>query len=130
MLSGVPRGARLHSALHSMSLPFESFCSLWPGTGECISPWAIFNELLFKIAVRSDKLCILVAGLLDAFVTDYNLQRTNHGLGLNFKELMYRSKMMTALCPAWAHTYQTMCLGFHPDELRTEAFRLPKLFFF
>ena len=30
---------------------------------------AIFNELLFKIAVRSDRLCILVAGLLDAFVT-------------------------------------------------------------
>ena len=68
---------------------FESFRSLWPGTGERISPTAIYNELLFKIAVRSNRLCILVAGLLDAFVTAYNLQRTSRGSGLNFKELMY-----------------------------------------
>ena len=79
-----------------------------------------FNEHFFKIAVRSDRLCILVAGL-----------RTNRGAGLHFRELMYgRIKMMTALCPAWAHTYQTMCLGFHPEQLRPEAFRLPNLFFF
>ena len=44
----------------------------------------------------------LVTGLLDAFVT---AQRT---------------------CPAWAHTYQTMCFGSHPEQLRPEAFRLPK----
>ena len=31
--------------------------------------------------------------------------------------------MMTALCPAWAHTYQTMCLGFNPEKLKPEAFR-------
>ena len=109
---------------------FESLCSLSPGIGECISPTAIFNELSSKIAARSDRLCILVAGLLDAFVTAYNLQRNNRGSGLNFKELMYgRVKMMTALCPAWAHTYQTMCLEFHPEQLRPEAFRLPKQFF-
>ena len=109
---------------------FESLCSLWPGTGECISPTAIFNEPLFKIAVRSDRLCILAAGLLDAFVTAKILQRNNRGSGLNFKELVYgRVKMMTASCPAWAHTYQTMCLGFHPEQLRPEAFRLPKPIF-
>ena len=34
---------------------FDSLCSLRPGAGECISPAAIFNELLFKIAVRSDR---------------------------------------------------------------------------
>ena len=51
---------------------FKSLCSLRPGTGECISPRAFFNELLFEIAVRSDRLCILVAGPLDAFVTAYN----------------------------------------------------------
>ena len=101
----------------------ESLCSLGP---ECISPAAIFNDLPFKIAVRSDWLCIHVAVLHDAFVTAYTLQ-TNRGPGLNFKELMYGViKMMTALCPAWAHTYQTMSLGFHPEHLRLEAFRLPK----
>ena len=80
---------------------------------ECISLTGIFNDLLFKIAVRSDRLFILVSGFLDAFFTALDLRRTNRGTGLNFKELMYgRMKMMTVLCPAWAHTYQTMCLGF------------------
>ena len=63
----------------------------------------------------------LVAGLLDAFVTAFNLRRTNRGPGLNFKELM-----MTTLCPAWAHTYQATCLGFDPEQLRPKAFPLPK----
>ena len=91
------------------------------------SPTAIFDELLFKIAVRGDRICIMVAGLLDAFVTSYNLQRTNRGPGLNFKELKYgRIKRMTPLCPARAHTYETMCLGFHPEQLRPEAFWLSK----
>ena len=99
---------------------FDYFRSLWPGICECISPTAIFNELLFKLSVRSDRLCILVAGLLDAFVTALNLRRTHQETGLNFKELMYgRIKMMTALCPAWAHTYQTMCLGFLPGTTQT-----------
>ena len=98
----------------------ESLCSLWPGTGEGMSPTAVFNDLLFKIAIRSDRLCILVAGLLGAFVTAWNLQRTNRGLSLNFKQITYgRIKMMTALCPAWAHTFQTMCLGFSPGTPQT-----------
>ena len=41
---------------------FYHLNSLWPGTNECISPTAIFNDLLIKIAVRSDRLCILVSG--------------------------------------------------------------------
>ena len=124
--SEVPRGARLHPPLQSMPHNFRvcSFPLAWHG--ECISPTATFNELVFKTAVRSSRHCILVAGLLDAFVTVYNLQRTNRGPGLNFRELMYgRIKMMTALCPAWAHTYQTMCFRFHPEQLRPDAFQLP-----
>ena len=35
--------------------------SLQPGTSERISPMAIFSDFLFKMAVRSDRLCILVA---------------------------------------------------------------------
>ena len=46
---------------------FDHLKSFWRGTGECISPANIFNDILFKIAVRSDRLCILVTGLLDAF---------------------------------------------------------------
>ena len=84
-------------------------------------------QLLSQIAVRSDRLCILVAGLLDAFVAAYNLQRTNRGPGPLFRELVCRRiKMMTALCFAWAHTYQTMCLEFHREQLRPEALELAK----
>ena len=88
---------------------------------------AIFSDLLFKIAVGSDRLCILVAGPFDAFITAKNLRRIIRGPSLNFTELMYgRVKMMTALCPAWAHSYQTMCLDFHPEQLRPEVLWLPK----
>ena len=34
--------------------------------------------------------------------------------------------MMTALCLAWARTHQTMCLEFHREQLRPEAFELAK----
>ena len=36
---------------------------------------AIFHDQLFKIVVRNDRLCILVSGLLDAFVTAFHLQK-------------------------------------------------------
>ena len=115
---------RHYNCCHILS---DHLNSPWQGTKEYISPTAIFNDLLFKIAVRSDRLCILVAGLLDAFVTAFNLRRTYWGPGLNFKEFTCgKTKMMTALCPAWAHTYQTMCLGFNLEQLEHEAFRLPK----
>ena len=101
---------------------FRSLLVIWPGTGECISPTAIFDDLWFKIGVRRDRLCIFESGLVDAFVTSFKLRRTHQGQGLNFHELMHgRKKKMAALCPAWAHTYQTMCLGFSPEQLRPEA---------
>ena len=46
--------------------------SQWSGTGECIPPKAIFRLKKEQIAVRSDRLCILVSGLVDAFVTAFN----------------------------------------------------------
>ena len=99
--------------------------SLLHGTGECISPMPIFNDLLFKIAVRNDRLHILLSGLLDAFVTAFNLRKTHRGIDLNFFELMYgRNNMMTAQCPAGAHTYQSMCLHSSADELWPTAFQL------
>ena len=52
---------------------------------------------------------------------------THQGHGLNFNELMHgRIQMMTALCLALAHTYQTMSRGLSLEQLKKEAFRLPK----
>ena len=82
------------------------------------------SKLPFEV---KGSVCILVTGLLDAFATAFNLRRTHRGPCLKFKELTYgRIKMMSALCPAWAHTYQTICLGCHLEQLGLEAFRLPK----
>ena len=68
----------------------ESLCTLWLGIGKCISPTAIFNELLFKIAVPTRQ--TLHTGLL-GFLTRSSLlvtcQRTNRGSGLKFKDLTY-----------------------------------------
>ena len=98
--------AAWHGATVCGSLLFNHLDSLWPGVTDWIGRSSIFTDLLFTIVVRSDKLCILVAGFLDAFVTAFNLQRIHKGIGLSFGDLMNgRVKMMTALCPAWAHTY-------------------------
>ena len=99
--------------------------SFWPGLAHGIRPGAKFNDLLFKIAVRSSRLCILVSGLLGASVTTFNLYRKCRKGDLCFSELMHgRMKLMTAVCPAWAHTYQSMCLGYRPSQLRPWNFRL------
>ena len=58
--------------LHLCSFLFHHLHSLLSGTGECIPPKAIFRLKKEQIAVRSDRLCILVSGLVDAFVTAFN----------------------------------------------------------
>ena len=79
----------------------------------------------YKIGVRSDRLCILGAGLLGAFVTVVTCGEPIMALVSITKNLcVEESKMMTAWCPVWAHTYQTMCLEFRREQLRPEAFRL------
>ena len=106
---------------------FRSLLAILPGTSECISPTAMLNNLLLHIGIRSDRLCILVSSLLDVFVTAFHLRRTHQGHGVNFHQLMHgRTQMMTALCLALAHTYQTMSWGFSPEQLRPEAFRQVK----
>ena len=88
---------------------FDYFLALWPGTGACISPTAASMIYCSKLPFEA-KLCTLVAVFLDAFVTVFNFRRTHRGPGLNFKEFMYGSiEMMTALCPAWAHTPTRRC---------------------
>ena len=48
---GAMKGSIAHGIPVDVPTLFESLCSLWPGTGECISPTAIFNDLLFTIVV-------------------------------------------------------------------------------
>ena len=101
--------------------------SLWPAVAESMGRTAIFTDLLFKIAARGERLCILVAGLLDICDCLQSAKGRTMASLLNFRELIYgRVKMKTALCPAGAHTYQSMCLGYNSDQHRPGNFRLPK----
>ena len=115
---GVRRGTRLFTALQPLT------CFVSPS--QLSVAWhrrmhfhhGFFYDLLSKIAVRSDNLCILVSGLVDTFVTAFNLK---------FQELMCGGiKMILAQRPSWAHTYQSMCSNSSADQLRPAAFRLPK----
>ena len=106
---------------------FRSLLAILPGTSQCISPTAILKNLLLQIGIRGDRLCILVSSLLDAFVTALHLRRTHQGHSINFHQLMHgRIQIMTALCPALAHAYQTIWWGFCPEQLKPEAFSLLK----
>ena len=81
----------------------------------------MLNNLLLQLEFDFARLCILVSSLLDAFVTALHLRRTHQGHGLNFNELMHgKIQMMTALCLALAHTYQTMSWGFSLEQLKPE----------
>ena len=70
----------------------------------CPAPASAFLPRLFsmthfsKLPSAVADFCILVSGLLDAFVIAFKLRRTNRGIGLNHRELMCgRIKLMTAL---------------------------------
>ena len=102
--------------------------SFGPGVTDCIRRTATRTDLVFKFEVHIERLCFLVAKLLDAFVAAFNLQRVDQGFHFRFREVMCgRVKMMTALCPAWANTCQSTCLGYNSDQLRRGNFRLPEL---
>ena len=102
VLSGLARANLSHQRLSSMiycsKLPFEV-------TGSAIL-WLAYWMLLSRLLMCGEPIRALVS---------------------IFKELMCgRIKMMTALCLPWAHTYQTVSLGCNPEQLRPEAFQLPK----
>ena len=73
-----------------MDLPLRSnpsvFCGLAPANAS--HPRRFSTGFFSKLpSVATDY--ALVAGLLDAFVTAHNLQRTNRSPGLNFHEFMH-----------------------------------------
>ena len=91
----------------------RSLFAIWLGTG----------DMLFNIAVRNDRLCTLMSGLFDAFVTVFNLWRTHQDHGLNFRALMYgRIKMMTALFSGVGPHLPDDVLGIQPGTAQTGSF--------
>ena len=66
-------------------------------------------------------------GFLDAFVYAHHKHRLDSANAGNFGDcLTGRVRFMTAIIPAYAHAYQTICLAVHSADVLHHSFRLPK----
>ena len=117
---------------HRVLSPMEGLCltanfckaGLIVGACDGLCTTARFHTVAFQNLPSSAIDCaywLLVSSTLSSLLTSCKEPRPL------FRELVYgRIKMRTALCLAWARTYQTMCLEFHLEQLRPEAFELAK----
>ena len=101
------RYIRHYNRCPTFSIPYVP-CGLTPTNARC--PRRFSNDLLFKIAVRSDRLCILVAVLLDAFATAPNRQIVYFGcpshFSLSSQLTTYRESTVDRVS-----TFVSLCLG-------------------
>ena len=77
--------------------------------------------------LRSLQYGIVVLGFLDAFVNAHHKHHLDSANAGNFGDcLTGRVRFMTAITPAYAHAYQTICLAMHSPGVQRHSFRLPK----
>ena len=80
-----------------------------------------------SLFLRSLPFGIVVLGFLDAFVYAHHKHRRDSANAGNFGDCMSgRVRFMTAITPAYAHAYQTMCLALHFPGVPHQSFRLSK----
>ena len=111
----------------SARVSFSTLNPLWANVDNCVRRDAIFRDLIVKICTWSRRLFILGAGLIDAFVSAFN---QHHSVSVTTSasgsSCMKRIANVTTVCPAWAQTYQSLCLGSRPGLLRPSRFGLLK----
>ena len=77
--------------------------------------------------LRSLQYGIVVLGFLDAFVYAHHKHRLDSANAGNFGDCMTgRVRFMTAITPAFAHAFQTICLALHLPGVPHRSCRLPK----
>ena len=87
----------------------------------------LLHDLISRVFLRSLQYGIVVLGFLDAFVYARHQHRLDSASSGNFGDcLTRRVRFMTAITPAYAHAYQTMCLAMHFPGVPRHTFRLPK----
>ena len=74
--NGLCTAVRLYSAVEHPGGSFKCGEGQALAPTNAISPSAILNDLLFKIAIRSDRLCIPLSWFVQAFAAAFNMQRT------------------------------------------------------
>ena len=84
------------------------------------------HDLISRVFLRSHQYGIEVPGFLDAFVHAHHKHRLDSANAGNFGDCMSgRVRFMTAITPAHAHAYQTICLGMPFPAVPHYSFRLP-----
>ena len=87
----------------------------------------LLHDLISRVFLRSLQNGIVVLGFLDAFVYAHHKHRFDSASAGNFGDcLRGRVRFMTAIIPAYAHAYQTICLAMHFPSVPRHTFRLPK----
>ena len=87
----------------------------------------LFHHLISRVSFQSLQYVIVVMGFLDAFVYAHHKHRHDSANAGNFGDcLTGRVRFMTAITPAFAHAYQTICFAMHLLGVPHRSFRLPK----
>ena len=85
----------------------------------------LLHDLVSRVFLRRIQYGIVVLGFLGAFVYAHHKHRRDSANAGNFGDCMTgRVQFMTAITPAYAHAYQTICLGMHSPGVPHHAFRL------
>ena len=106
---------RMHLTLsHYNECPrlYNLFLSFWRHATTVPQRNFLFHDFISRVFLRSLQYGIVVLGFLDAFVYAHHKHRRDSVTAGNFGDCMSgRVRFMTANTPAYAHAYQTVCLG-------------------
>ena len=106
--------------LTTMSVP-NCTTSFWRHASMAPQRHCLQHDLISRVFLRRFQYGIVVLGFLDAFVYAHHKHRRDSTNAGNFDCLSGRVRFMTAITLAYAHAYQTICLGMPcpSPELRT-----------
>ena len=95
----------------SSTLP-TNISNCWRHAGIPMRPDLLLHDMLTQTSCLGDQRCMLVLGLDNAFVCSHNHLRHIKNDPGNFEDcLLWCSRLMTAVIPAYAHAIQSVCLG-------------------
>ena len=106
---------------------YNLFLSFWRHATMLPPRNCLLHDLISRVFLWSLPFGIVVLGFLDEFVYAHHKHRRDSANAGNFGDCMSgRVRFMTAIAPAYAHAYQTICLGRPSPGAPHYSFRLPK----
>ena len=106
---------------------YNNFLSFWRRATILPPRNCLLQDLISQVFLRSLQYGIVVLGILDAFVYAHHKYRLDSANAGNFGDcLTRRVRFMTAITPAYAHAYQTICLAMHSPGVPRHSSPLPK----